>query len=78
MQEKRTVTQLDDRRTGMRDEQDRSSSAFEFFNFGKEAVSKLKICQEKCDFHGRERAVADEIRVALRWRTCHANRISPI
>ena len=31
-----------------------------------EAVSKLKKCQGKCDFHGGKRAVADEIRAALR------------
>jgi len=43
-----------------------------------EAVSKLKKCQEKCDFHGDKKAVADEIRAALRWRACHANPISPI
>jgi hypothetical protein len=43
-----------------------------------EAVSKLKKCQEKCDFHGDKKAVADEIRAALRWRACPANPISPI
>ncbi len=43
-----------------------------------EAVSKLKKCQEKCDFHGWKRAVANEIHSTLRWEVCHASRIAPM
>ena len=43
-----------------------------------EAVSKLKECQGTCEFYGHKKAVADEIRAALRWLACHANRIRPI
>jgi hypothetical protein len=41
-----------------------------------EAVSKLKKCQEKSDFHGWKRAVADEIHGALHWEACHGSRIA--
>ena len=44
----------------------------------KEVVSKLQKRQEKCDFQGCKRAVADEIHGALRWRACHASRIAPM
>jgi len=43
-----------------------------------EVVSKLQKRQEKCDFQGCKRAVADEIHGALRWRACHASRIAPM
>ena len=46
--------------------------------FSYEVVSKLQKRQEKCDFQGCKRAVADEIHGALRWRACHASRIAPM